>query len=203
MKQKYMTFRRIDPTPLRALDFIQPLILLARPCIAIPAAAHAMVFLWGSVMLAIEIPQIYPEKYGFNTQQVGLLNISLLVGTIVGEQVGGTLSDKWMWRREKKGTKPAVEYRLWLSYIGYVLVILGTILFLVLLDKADTWNVAPLIGAGISAAGNQIVTTIMITYALDCHPEDAAGIGVCITFVRQVWGFIGPFWYAEELLVDL
>ncbi|KAK7423657.1 hypothetical protein QQX98_000847 [Neonectria punicea] len=33
----------------------------------------------------------------------------------------------------------------------------------------------------------------MVTYAVDCYPEDASGIGVCISFVRQMWGFIGPF----------
>lgn len=49
-------------------------------------------------------------------------------------------------------------------------------------------------GAGIAAAGNQIVTTVLITYAIDCYPEEAGSIGVFITLVRQTWGFIGPFW---------
>lgn len=68
-------------------------------------------------------------------------------------------------------------------------------MFFVQLDRAsDTWNVTPVVGTGIAAAGNQIVTTVMITYAVDCYPEDAAGIGVFVTLVRQTWGFIGPFW---------
>ncbi|GIJ89485.1 hypothetical protein Asppvi_008427 [Aspergillus pseudoviridinutans] len=36
----------------------------------------------------------------------------------------------------------------------------------------------------------------MITYSVDCHPQEAASIGVFITFVRQMWGFIGPFWFS-------
>lgn len=154
-----------------------------------------MVFLWGSVMTSIEIPQIYPEKFGFNEQQVGLQNISLLLGTIIGEQIGGIMSDKWMWRREKKiGVPPKHEFRLWLSYIGYSLTICGVVVFLVQLDRSKTWDVTPLVGVAIASAGNQIVTTVLITYAVDCYSQDAAAIGVFITFVRQIWGFIGPFW---------
>ena len=59
------------------------------------------------------------------------------------------------------------------------------------------WNVTPIVGAGIAAAGNQIVTTVLMTYAVDCYPEEAGSIGVFITFVRQIWGFLGPFWFPD------
>ncbi|KAH6874058.1 major facilitator superfamily domain-containing protein [Thelonectria olida] len=197
--KRYFGFRRIDPKGLTAADFFHPLKLAIRPCVAIPAASYAMVFLWGSIMLAIEIPQIYPAKFGFNTQQVGLQNISLLVGTIVGEQIGGILSDKWMWQREKRGKAPKLEFRIWLSHVGYLLTIAGIAVFLIQLEHAKTWDITPLIGAGIAAVGNQIVTTVLITYSVDCYPDDAAAIGVFITFVRQIWGFIGPFWFPEMI----
>lgn len=160
----------------------------------IPAAAHAMIFLWASIMVAIEIPQLYPVKFGFNTQQVGLQNVSILVGTIIGEQMGGVLSDKWMWLREKRGKALKLEFRLWIAYIGYVLTIVGIAVFLVMLDRSTKWDVVPLVGVAIAAAGNQVVTTVMTTYAVDCHFKDAAAIGVFISFVRQIWGFCGPFW---------
>jgi hypothetical protein len=74
--------------------------------------------------------------------------------------------------------------------------ICGVVVFLVRIEQAPAghWNVTPVIGAGIAAAGNQIVTTVLITYAVDCYPDEAGSIGVFITFVRQIWGFIGPFW---------
>ncbi|CAM1504981.1 Fc.00g106180.m01.CDS01 [Cosmosporella sp. VM-42] len=185
-RRNLLAFRRIDSAPLSPADFFHPVQLLGRLCVALPAAAHAMIILWGSSMIAIEIPQIYPERFSFNTQQVGLQNIALLVGTIVGEQVGGIMSDKWMWRREKtKGSKAEIEYRLWLGYIEHTLAILRVILFLVLLSWTKHWTVSPLIGAGIAAAGNQIVTTVMITHAIDCYPADASAIGDCIALVRH------------------
>jgi hypothetical protein len=83
-----------------------------------------------------------------------------------------------------------------LTYSGYALVVGGVTLFLVQLQNANhAYNVTPTVGAGIAAAGNQIVTTVLVTYAVDCHREEAAAIGVFITLVRQIWGFIGPFWF--------
>jgi hypothetical protein len=192
-------FRRIDPAPLRLWDFIQPLSYVMKPCVMIPAAAYAMIFLWGSIMLTIEIPQIFPEQFEMNTQQVGLHFLGIIIGSVLGEQVGGLISDRWMQLRQKKGGQyPEPEYRLWLSYIGHVLTVCGVVVFCVQLGKAgDKWNITPIIGAAIAAGGNQIVTTINITYAVDCYRTDAASVGVFITFVRQIWGFIGPFWFPQ------
>ena len=199
-RRQYLTFGRIDPTPLTLHDFVHPLSYIASPNVFISAAAYSMIFLFGSIMTTFEIPQIFPEKFGLDTQQIGLQFIGIILGTVIGEQFGGLASDKWMWRREKKnvtsgGLPPKPEFRLWLSYAGHVLTICGLVVFLVQTDRAsDEWNVTPVVGAAIAAAGNQIVTTVMITYAVDCHPQDAAAIGVFIAVVRQLWGFIGPFW---------
>ncbi|CAK7205293.1 hypothetical protein SEUCBS139899_008062 [Sporothrix eucalyptigena] len=196
----YLNFRRIDPNPLRPVEFIRPLFMVVRPCVIIPTAAYAMVFLWSCIMISIEIPQLYSELFGFNTQQLGLQNLALIIGTVLGEQIGGRMSDAWMWHRHRRGHFPAPEYRLWLSYIGFGLAICGVVVFLVQLDHSgNTWNITPLVGVAIASAGNQVVTTVMITYIVDCYREEAASIGVFVTFVRQTWGFIGPFWFPQML----
>ncbi|KAF4965953.1 hypothetical protein FSARC_6292 [Fusarium sarcochroum] len=199
-KSGYFTFRRIDPTPIKFVDFIAPLGLITRRNVVIPALTYSMAFLWGSVATTFEIPQIFPEAYGFNNEQVGLQYIGIILGTLIGEFGGGFLSDQWMWRREGRGRKPEPEYRLWLSYFGYLLVICGVVVFFIQIAKSGTkWNITPVIGAAIAAVGNQVVTTIMITYAVDCYPSESAAIGVFITFIRQTWGFIGPFWIPEMI----
>jgi len=197
-KQEFFKFTRIDPTPLSWFDFVQPLTFFRYACILVPAVAYAMIFLMGSVLISVEIPQLFGRKFGFNTQQLGLQYIGLIVGNIIGEQIGGFSSDRWMsWRRKRVG--PAAvqpEFRLWLSYLGHVCTIVGTVVFLCQIQTAEPmhWNVTPIIGAAIASAGVQIVTTVMVTYAVDCYREEAASVGVFITFVRQIWGFIGPFW---------
>ncbi|EMD63418.1 hypothetical protein COCSADRAFT_143386 [Bipolaris sorokiniana ND90Pr] len=200
-KKMYLKFRRIDPTPMSLYEFISPLRLFAYPCIVIPACAYAMVFLFASVLTTVEIPQLFMEKFHLNAQQLGLQFLGTIVGTALGEQIGGHSSDRWMrWRARKTAPlRPAPEFRLWLSYIGILLTICGITVFLVRIEQAAPlqWNVTPIVGAGIAAAGNQIVTTVLMTYAVDCYPEEAGSIGVFITFVRQIWGFLGPFWFPD------
>ncbi|KAF2270158.1 MFS general substrate transporter [Lojkania enalia] len=201
IKEEYFKFSRIDATPFTAIEFISPLRMAKYSCVMIPAAAYAMIFLFASVMITVETPQLFGEKFHFNAQQLGLQFLGIIIGSIIGEQVGGYTSDYWMaWQAKKLAPgRPTPEFRLWLSYIGYLLTVCGVVAFLVRIEQAPDlhWNVTPIIGAGIAAAGNQIVTTVLITYAVDCYPEEAASIGVFVTFVRQIWGFIGPFWFPD------
>ncbi|KAF2719505.1 MFS general substrate transporter [Polychaeton citri CBS 116435] len=199
-RQEYFTFKRLDATPMTWWDIIQPLTFFSKACVAIPAIAYSMVFLFGSILVTVEIPQLFGEKFHFNTQQLGLQFIGMIVGNLIGEQIGGLTSDRWMALRERKRRRSAPpEYRLWLSYAGHLLTICGVVVFLVRIEQAPAlhWNITPIIGAAIASAGVQIVTTVMITYSVDCHREEAASVGVFITFVRQIWGFIGPFWFPQ------
>lgn len=196
IRKEYLTFRRIDPEPLRLWDFIQPLTLFNRVTVVVPAIAYAMVFVFSAVLTTVEIPQLLQEKFALSTQGVGLQFLPIMIGSILGEQAGGPLSDFLMKKRSVGGRHPP-QHRLWLSYIGYMLTITGLIVFLVQTQNATTgkWNVTPLIGLAITAFGNQLITTVLVTFAVDCNHDQAASVGVYITLVRQTWGFIGPFWY--------
>ena len=196
-KREYLALRRIDPAPLTWYEFVRPLTMVRHPSIVIPACAYAMVFLFGSILATVEVPQLLESKFELNTEQLGLQFLGVIIGSFIGEQMGGFMSDQWMNRRSRRlDRKPEPEFRLWLSYFGFALTIIGIIVFLVCTETSPSghWNVTPIIGTAIGAVGNQLVTTVMITYAVDCFPQEAASIGVFVTFVRQIWGFIGPFW---------
>ncbi|KAA8571080.1 hypothetical protein EYC84_000435 [Monilinia fructicola] len=197
-REEYLTFHRIDPSPLRTYDFVHPLTLITKPCIAIPTLAYAMTFLFGSVLMTVELPQLFGEKFAFNAQQLGYQFLALIIGSVIGEQLGGALSDFWMNRRTRQtGRPPAPEHRLWLSYAGFILTIVGAVVFLVRTEQAQDmhWNITPVIGIALAGVGNQMVTTVLVTYAVDSHLEESASIGVFVTLVRQLWGFVGPFWF--------
>lgn len=194
---KYLNFRRINPRKLTVHDYFEPLRMIARPCAVLPALAYSTVFLFGSILTTIEIPQLFEEKFDLNTEQIGLQFIGAIIGSLLGEQVGGALSDVWMRRRKAKlAQQPPPEFRLWLSYLGYVLTVSGVAMFLVTTENAPTgkWTVVPVVGTAIAAAGNQVVTTVLVTYAVDCAAENAASVGVFVSLFRQIIGFLGPFW---------
>lgn len=147
-KQEYLTFKRQDPNPFKWIEFIYPLSLFRYAAIAVPTIAYSIVFGFCSVLLTVEIPQLFIPKFGFNPQQLGLQFLGIIIGSVIGEQLGGRLSDIWMNRRGKKlGKRPEPEYRLWLSYAGFILVMVGLIVFSVQLDNAKQgdWNVTPIV----------------------------------------------------------
>lgn len=44
----------------------------------------------------------------------------------------------------------------------------------------------------IAAFGNQVLTTTLISFAVDSHKEHSASIGVFINLCRQIYGFVSP-----------
>jgi hypothetical protein len=86
-KQEYFTFRRIDPTPLTAWEFVQPLQYAKYARVVIPTVAYSMIYLFGSVLVSVEVPQLFGEKFHFNVQQLGLQFLGIIIGPAIGEQM--------------------------------------------------------------------------------------------------------------------
>jgi len=65
------------------------------------------------------------------------------------------------------------------------------------LDKVEEnqCNIFVLIGAAVSAAGNNIVATVLTTFAIDSS-KHAPDVGLYLNFVRLIFGFTGPFYFA-------
>lgn len=203
-RARFFRFRRINPQPLRAKDFIRPAVFgFQHITVFIPALAYGLVFAFCSVFLTVLVPQLFVPTFGFGPQQIGLQFLGLIIGTIIGEQASGPLSDHWMKLRIRHNQRlgkerPQPEWRLFMSYLGFATAIAGLVIFTVQISNLEgkPYNVSPIIGAGIAAFGNQIVTTVLVTYAIDCHPKsEAATIGSFINAIRQTLGFVGPFWY--------
>lgn len=197
VQKEYWSFgRKLGPHALTLKDFYTPVLLARIPSVLLPTIAYSMVFAFCGVMLTVEIPQVFAEKFHFNAQQLGLQFIPIIIGSIIGEQAGGPLSD-WLRMRyiKAKGHAPPPENRLWVSYFGFLTAIVGLIVFGVRIQQASsTWNVTPLIGVGIAAFGNQVITTVLVTYAVDCNPEHSASIGVTVNLIRSTCKLPRPLW---------
>lgn len=183
--------RRLDPRPLTAYSFIEPMLASKHPRVIVPILAQSIVFCYANIALIVEMPIAFGEKFNLNEQQIGLQFIAIIVGSLIGEQLAGPTSD-WFLRvidRKKGSHRPAD--RLWLSYIGFATVIAGLLVWGFQLDNASsTWNITPLIGAGISSFGNQVISTILMTFSVDSHRDLATDIGVCLSVYRQLYGFV-------------
>jgi hypothetical protein len=67
------------------------------------------------------------------------------------------------------------------------------------------YNISPIVGIAIAAFGSQLITTVLVTYAADCHSEHAASVELFVNLIRSTLGFIGestffpsPAWVDQE-----
>lgn len=194
--------RRINPRPLRLREFIEPVFLSRHIRVLVPAIAHCIVFCYANIVLIVEMPIAFGEKFNFNAQQIGLQFIAIIIGCVLGEQLSGPMSDWFlMTLKRRKGYFHTAD-RLWLSYIGYATVVAGLLVWGFQLEKADgTWNVTPCVGAAIASFGNQIITTILISFAVDSYKEQSTDVGVCINLYRQIYGFVSDYYGFYRLLL--
>lgn len=200
---QYIKFGRINKAKFSWMEILEPYIWIKYLPVAVAALAHGMCNTLTSPGITIVLPKIYTEVYGLNAQQVGLQYIAMTIGLIIGEQVGGPLSDfmmkKHKFSRDKgNNERNQAEFRLWAGYLGFALVVCGVLVYGIMLSKAEKnhWTIVPDLGIAISAVGNQIVATVVITYAIDkMHVVNAGTVSNCIHQYRQLWGFIAPFFF--------
>ena len=183
--------RRINPRPLKPIEFIEPLFMARHPRVLVAACAHAVTFCYGNIAIVVEMPTAFGQKFDFGPQQIGLQYIAIIIGCVLGEQLSGPMSDWWLkfLLRRRGHTCPAD--RLWISYIGYGTVIAGLLTWGFQLQKAsETWNVTPCVGAAIASFGNQMLTTILTSFAVDSYKEMSTAVGVFVNICRQIFGFV-------------
>lgn len=166
--------------------------------VLIVSCSYAIVFCYANIALVVEMPQVYGSKFNLDAEGIGLQFIAIIIGSVLGEILAGPLSDYWMkiCIKRRNGVK-VIEDRLTVSYTGFIFVIFGLIIFGVRVQQAkqDHWNITPLIGAAFASAGNQIVTTPLITYAVDANYFQSFHTSLFISLIRQVWGFLGPLYF--------
>lgn len=187
--------RQIDPRPLKPIEFIESLFMARCPRVLIAACAHAVAFCYGNIAIFVEMPTAFGQKFDFGPQQIGLQYIAVTIGCVLGEQLSGPMSDWWLkfLLRRRGHTCPAD--RLWISYLGYGTIIAGLLTWGFQLEKASqTWNVTPCVGAAIASFGNQMLTTILTSFAVDSYKELSTTVGIFVNICRQIYGFVGlPF----------
>ncbi|GLA60442.1 hypothetical protein AtubIFM54640_000894 [Aspergillus tubingensis] len=196
-KEKVSIFRgllpkRLDARPIRISDFVAPFRLAKDPRILIAALATAITFCYANIVFVVEMPLTFGEKFHLDAQQTGLQFIPIIIGCVIGEQVGGQMSDYFMKVYRKRKGRVCPADRLWLTYIGFLTIIAGQLVWGFQLERAKSWNVTPCVGIAIASFGNQIQSTILTAYAIDTSPSGSASIGVLFNVIRLLYGFVRP-----------
>ncbi|KAK2777456.1 hypothetical protein FQN53_002229 [Emmonsiellopsis sp. PD_33] len=189
--------RRIGSAPLSFSGIVAPFSLARYVDVVIPALSYAIIFCYANIVIVVEMPSVFGTRYNLDAQQVGLLFISIIIGSVIGEMSAAPLTSMFLQQYERWTGKKNPANRLWSSYVGFLTVIVGLLVWGIRIQQADNgvFNVTPLVGAAIASFGNQIITTALISFAVECHRERSSDVGVFINVFRQEIGFVGPFYF--------
>ena len=185
------------PGRLNFRSFVESILFVQSPHVTLIAFAYGVTFAITSPGLSTIVPLALEELYAFGPIPQGLFFIGPLVGVVLGELLAGPGSD-WAMNRERRqaagvGHGEHLESRLWVGLPGYVMAIVGVIIFGVTLKTHQHW-IAPCIGYAISNFGLQMTTTPLKTYCVDCYPSHSGSVLQFINVIRQVTSFTVPFW---------
>ncbi|KAJ5164174.1 Translation elongation/initiation factor/Ribosomal beta-barrel [Penicillium coprophilum] len=193
-----ITFSRIDPTPFFISEVIRPFSMGKQMTVLLPVLSHSMIFCLSAAMLTVEIPQLFATRFELGPEQTGIQFLGIIVGTILGELFNAVVLSL-MNRKTAEKQRHAVNPKNYLvaSYLGFVSMIVGLVVFCVLLGNTLPmhYKVSPIIGIGIAGFGNQLVSNFLINYIMHVHSNNAATASIFLGFIRQTWCFIGPFWF--------
>jgi MFS family permease len=191
--RQQMRFKPVHHGAWSFRNMVRPFKILTKVRIMLPVCAYVLIFAYTAVAVIITVPQVTGEKFHLRPEGIGLQFIAFIVGFGLGELLSGPGSDLWMKHciSRRKGVK-VIEDRLWLAYIGIEFSVVGLVVWGVTTQQATSghWVVWPNIGMALDAFGCQILTTVLITYAIDVDPTSAGDTGLILNLLRQEYGFV-------------
>nr|QFR37128.1 MFS transporter [Cyberlindnera americana] len=172
---------------------------LTRPVVLL--FTHPMVFGLGTFMaiaygclyiLIVTFPSNWSDNYGFNSGEVGLMYITLLVGYMLGTLVTQRTSD-YIYERlaQKNGGVSKPEYRIPVLFISGITLSVGLFWYGWGSEKHMPW-IFPAVGAGIFCFGVIPVFYCIQNYLIDMNPRFAASSIAAASVFRSFFGFAFP-----------
>lgn len=128
--------------------------------------------------------------YNYSSQTIGLFNLAVFIGALVGLFTCGPFSDMvaaWLTRRNNGVREP--EMRL-VAMVPYVIaMIIGSVVVAVGYDHHWPWQVIVVIGYGLLGVQVAALPSVVSTYAIDSYRPVTGSMFVAITVNKNVWGY--------------
>jgi MFS family permease len=171
------------------LRLIQPLQLLSAPQVLVTVYIFGLTIGW-TVIISILIAVVYASPpLLWNARSIGLLNISSLIGLIVGLPVGGYFADLLFIRSTQGRTRePDSRSRLPVIALGALVSPSGCLILGYGLRHPDSW-VLVCVGWCLLAFGLTGSANVLLTYSANSMPSRAGDIGVLVNVMKNCLAF--------------
>ncbi|KAG7714568.1 hypothetical protein KL949_004252 [Ogataea haglerorum] len=166
-------------------DVIDPIKTLRHPAVLWVALAYGIQICWLSLITVTESEFFMAPPYNFGSDTLGLLNLAMVIGSTISA-VYSSLSDKlqiWMTKANKGIFEP--EFRLLMISIPLALNIAGIFMYGLGPYYKDSWVVGAL-GIVFISVGLGSITSLTLTYVIECYPQEVGDSMSAILFVRNL-----------------
>jgi MFS family permease len=187
-KSQFKLFQSYDGSIFRELWVpwylhIFPIVEFAAFAVSFSASGYLVVNLTQSQAFAA-------PPYSYTPQTIGLFNLAVLVGGLIGLFTNGPWSD-WVaaYLTKRNGGIREPEMRL-PAMVPYIFVmILGSVIMAVGYDYYWPWQAIVVVGWGCLGMQVSALPSIASTYAIDSYKPVTGSLFVAITVNKNVWGY--------------
>ncbi|KAF7307688.1 MFS general substrate transporter [Mycena kentingensis (nom. inval.)] len=186
---------RPEEKHLKLVDFWRPFQMMYYPVVTITAFYYAVTFGFSSILPAVTSATLFRLKHQFTPSKTGLcLGLGTLIGSTLGELLGGIVIDRSMRMSRKKAGGAAVpEVRLHGIWAGAIIQPIGMLIWGFAWQYKTSW-VAPTIGFAIMNFAIQIISTVVYSYTSDCYKPQTPEVAQVLNLFRQTFGMTLGFW---------
>jgi len=185
----FLTLPDIKPERNFFILIIQPFTLLVSPAVSLGCLIFGLMIAYTFISSVVLSQTLQSPPILWPPLQVGLLNLSTVIGLVIGIPIGGIAADILSRRSAKRNDGFHMrESRLPAVIPGAVLAPIGVLVIGICLQNDLSWA-----GMAIGWAMLNIALTasanVMLTYAVDCYPWRAAHIGVVVNTLKNLVAF--------------
>ncbi|KAI1635377.1 major facilitator superfamily domain-containing protein [Biscogniauxia mediterranea] len=187
-KGQFRFFQRYEGSFLRELWVpwylhVFPIVELAAFVVSFSASGYLVVNL--SQTQAFAAP-----PYNYSSQTIGLFNLAVLVGGLIGLFTNGPWSDwvaAYLTKRNNGVREPEMRLPAMIPYV--FIMIIGSVITAVGYDYHWPWPAIVVVGYGCLGIQVSALPSIASTYAVDSYKPVTGSLFVAITVNKNLWGY--------------
>lgn len=171
------------------LQCFQPLLCAWYPAIFWTGISYGSCVAWLAVLGSSSAAIFAAPPYLFSPDDLGLIWIAPLIGSLLGAVYAGPFNDKvtlWLAKRNRGWREP--EFRLWAFLPGALILSGGLILYGAGAAAGLPW-IGPVFGMGMVGFGLSIGGTVGISFVIDTYKDIHGEAVTTVILIRNIIGF--------------
>jgi MFS family permease len=165
-----------------------PFRLMTEPIIAWSGIMYGFGIAWLSVMATTAFTTFQSPVYNFTFGQMGLTNLSPLIGSYISLYAGGAGADRFMlWKASRNGGVMEPESRIFSVFIAGPVMALGLFLYGIGASYSIHW-IGPVIGMGFIGAALPITGEVALGYTSESYPVLTGEATTAVILIRNLIG---------------